>query len=153
GPALDLAATWSVLGAASSAVDAEAASAEYQDLFVGVGKSEVSLHASAYIHSTGKNPLAAVRTTLAELGLGRKPDVNFYEDHLASVCETMRVLIAGTTGVEPFALADQSRFFGMHVGSWVFACCTAIKVSPIANYYRRVAEFTEFFMAVERDSF
>ena len=33
------------------------------------------------------------------------------------------------------------------------ACCTAIRESPVANYYRRVAQFTDTFMALERDSF
>jgi TorA maturation chaperone TorD len=152
GPALDLATSWRVLGTASAAMDAAAASEEYQDLFIGVGKSEVSLHASAYVPPTGRSELATVREALAVLGLGRKSGVNVYEDHLSAVCETMRVLIAGAEGVEPFELTDQRRFFETHVGSWVFACCTAIKACPIANYYRRVAEFTEFFMAIERDS-
>lgn len=153
GPAHDLATSWSVLSAASAVMDPEAASDEYQNLFIGVGKSEVSLYASAYVPSTGRSELATVRTTLAGLGLERKSGVEVYEDHLAAVCETMRVLIAGAAGVEPFALADQRRFFEAHVGSWVLACCAAIKTCPIANYYRRVAEFTEFFMAIERDSF
>jgi len=153
GPAFDLATSWGVLGAASAAMDQAAAEEEYQDLFIGVGKSEVSLHASAYLPSTGRSELATVRETLADLGLGRKSGVNVYEDHLSAVCEAMRVLIAGAAGVEPFALTDQRRFFETHLGSWVFACCTAIKACPIANYYRRVAEFTEFFMAIERDSF
>jgi TorA maturation chaperone TorD len=39
------------------------------------------------------------------------------------------------------------------VKPWVFNCCTAIQNSPVANYYRRVAEFTQEFMAIERDSF
>jgi hypothetical protein len=68
----------------------------------------------------------------------------------------MRVLIAGVPAAEatsPRPLVEQREFFGMHVASWVFACCSAIRACPIANYYRRVAEFTEFFMAIERDSF
>ena len=153
GPAHDLATSWSVLGAASAAMDPEAASEEYQNLFIGVGKSEVSLHASAYVPPSGRSELATVRGTLAGLGLERKSGVDVYEDHLAAVCETMRVLIAGAAGVEPFPLADQRRFFEAHVGSWVFACCTAINMCPLANYYRRVGQFTEFFMAIERDSF
>jgi TorA maturation chaperone TorD len=153
GPALDLATSWGALGAASAAMDAAAAAEEYQDLFIGVGKSEVSLHASAYLPSTGRSELATVRATLGDLGLGRKSGVNVYEDHLSAVCETMRVLIAGGAGLEPFALADQRRFFEAHLASWVFACCTAIKACPIANYYRRVGQFTEFFVVIERDSF
>ena len=156
GPAAGLATAWRMLGKASEAMDPDAAAEEYQNLFVGVGKSEVSLHAAAYVSSAGTSALAAVRTTLARLGLGRKPEVSLYEDHLAAVCESMRVLIGGTGGPDaaaPHPLADQRDFFGMHVAPWVFACCNAIRACPIANYYRRVAEFTEFFMAIERDSF
>ena len=147
-----LARTWTMLGAASAAMDPAAAAEEYQELFVGVGQSAVSLHASAYLPPTGTNALAEIRGALARLGLGRQAGVSLYEDHLAAVCETMRVLIAGAPGVEPFDLARQREFFGMHLEPWVFACCAAIKTCPIANYYRRVAEFTDSFMAVERDS-
>ena len=144
---------WSMLGAASAAMDPGAASEEYQELFIGVGQSAVSLHASAYLPPRGTNPLAEVRSALARLGLGRRSGVNLYEDHLAAICETMRVLVAGAPDVKPFDIAHQREFFGTHVGPWVFSCCTAIKGCPIANYYRRVAEFTESFMAIERDSF
>ena len=150
------ASAWRLLGRASEAMDAGAAADEYQELFVGVGKSEVSLYASAYLPSRGTSALAEVRASLARLGLARKPGVSMYEDHLAAVCEIMRVLIAGAPGVSgapPRSLAEQREFFGMHVGPWVFACCNAISACPIANYYRRVAEFTEIFMAIERDSF
>jgi len=143
---------WATLGAASAAMDPAAASEEYQELFIGVGQSAVSLHASAYVLHTGRNPLVEVRAALARLGLGRQAGVSLYEDHLASVCETMRVLIAGAPGVRPFDIAHHSEFFGMHVGSWVFVCCSAIRDCAIANYYRRVAEFTDAFMAIERDS-
>ena len=37
---------------------------------------------------------------------------------------------------------------------WVDSiAATQYKILPIANYYHRVAEFTQFFMAIERDSF
>jgi TorA maturation chaperone TorD len=151
-----LASAWRMLGRASQAMDPRAAAQEYQELFVGVGKSEVSLYASSYVPSVGTNALVEMRARLARLGLARKPGVSMYEDHLAAVCEIMRVLIVGVPGTEaapPRPLVEQREFFGMHVAPWVFACCSAIRTCPIANYYRRVAEFTEFFMAIERDSF
>lgn len=144
---------WRKLIAASAATDPSAAVDEYQTLFVGVGKSEVSIHASAYVKSPGRTPLIEIRTTLAKLGLARQSGVNLYEDHLATVCETMRALITGAGRPEPFAFAEQREFFESHVKPWIFKCCTAIQNSPVANYYRRVAEFTQMFMAIERDSF
>jgi TorA maturation chaperone TorD len=148
-----LADAWRTLIVASSAMDPDAAADEYQTLFVGVGKSEVSVHASAYVKSPGRTPLIEIRASLAKLGLARQSGVNVYEDHLATVCETMRALILGAGREEPFAFAEQREFFEVHVKPWVFDCCTAIQNSPVANYYRRVAEFTQLFMAIERDSF
>lgn len=150
---MDLARGWLELVGASAAMDAEAAAAEYQDLFIGVGKSEVSLHATAYGKPGSGNPLVQVRAALAALGLARQSGANTYEDHLTAVCETMRLLITSARGSEAYAFADQRAFFEAHVQPWVFDCCTAIENSLIANYYRRVAKFTRFFMAVERDSF
>jgi TorA maturation chaperone TorD len=148
-----LAESWRKLIAASMAMDAAAAADEYQNLFVGVGKSEVSAHASSYLKAPGRTPLIEIRGSLAKLGLARQSGVNMYEDHLAAVCETMRALITGAGQGEPYAFAEQREFFEYHVGPWVFDCCTAIQNSPIANYYRRVAEFTQLFMIIERDSF
>ena len=44
-----LAAAWNRLVLASRAMDAEAAEQEYTDLFIGVGQSEVNLHASHWL--------------------------------------------------------------------------------------------------------
>jgi TorA maturation chaperone TorD len=152
-PGRALAEAWRMLIAASTAMDPAAAADEYQTLFIGVGKSEVSAHGSAYAKSPGSNPLIEIRAALRRLGLGRQSGVNVYEDHLAAVCETMRLLITGAQRGEPFAFAQQREFFESYVNTWVFDCCTAIQNSPVANYYRRVAEFTQLFMAIERDSF
>jgi TorA maturation chaperone TorD len=153
GSARDFAAAWRMLKAASAAMDVDAAAQEYVDLFVGVGKSEVSLHAAAYMRSAGGSVLAEIRSELARLGLGRRPGIDVYEDHLAAVFETMRVLIGGAPGVSSRSVAEQQEYFGVYVAPWVPSCCAAIIASPIANYYRRVAEFTIYFMAIERDSF
>ena len=135
-------------------MDADAATDEYNNLFVGVGKSEVNLHASHWL--TGfmmEKPLAEVRATLARLGLARRAGVSLVEDHLAALLETMRILIAGQDDRRPASIAEQQEFFERHIGGWTFACCSAIRDSSVANYYRRVAQFTISFLALERDSF
>ncbi len=145
---------WDALRAASAATPPEAAAEEYNDLFVGVGKSEVNLHASHWL--TGfmlEKPLVEVRAALARLGLARQEGANLLEDHLAALCETMRILIAGSTDRSPSTIAEQRAFYERHLEPWVSACCTAIRAHPVANYYGRVAQFTEYFMALERDSF
>ena len=142
---------WNRLVAASGAVDAEAAAQEYTDLFIGVGKSEVNLHASHWLSGFMlEKPLADLRADLATLGLGRRGDAVMLEDHLSALCETMRLLIAGHDERKPAPIAAQRAFFERHIAPWVFACCTAIRESAIANYYARVAEFTEQCMALDR---
>ena len=149
-----LAYAWNTLIAASTVMDAAAAEQEYTDLFIGVGRSNVDLHASYWAsEAMTERPLVDVRTDLARMGLGRRQQSTIYEDHLSALCETMRMLIAGEGERGPAPVAAQRDFFERHIGSWVFACCDAICECPLANYYTRVAQFTSLFMAVERDSF
>ncbi len=149
-----LAAAWNRLVMATGAMDVDAAAQEYTDLFVGVGKSAVNPHGSHWISGfMMEKPLADLRTTLARIGLAREPGVSMLEDHLAAVFETMRILIAGRDDRPPATPAEQQAFFTTHIAPWVFICCSAIEQCPIANYYRRVAEFTSAFLAIERDSF
>jgi len=148
-----LAAAWNRLVAASREVDAEAAEQEYTDLFVGVGKAECNLHASYWKPDSSPRPLVAVRDELAALGLGRRADAAVYEDHLGALCETMRMLVAGTDERPPAPLVVQKRFFERFLEGWAVECCNAIAQSPVANYYVRVAEFSGLYLALERDSF
>jgi len=148
-----LAAAWNKLLLASTAMDADAAEQEYTELFIGVGRSSVDLHASHWMtESASEKPLVAVRSDLARLGLARRERTTLYEDHLSVLCETMRMLIAGDGERRPTPIAVQRAFFDRHIVPWVFLCCTAIRDCPLANYYLRVAEFTHLYMALERDS-
>lgn len=145
---------WSQLIAASSVMDVDAAREEYDALFIGVGKAPLNLHASH--HLTGfmmEQPLADVRTSLATLGFARLESQTVVEDHLAALCEVMRLLIVGGNGVEPGTLSSQSQFFETHLSPWFELCCDAIMKSPLANFYRVVAQFVRCFLLVERESF
>lgn len=148
-----LAFAWNRLLLASGAMDAAAADQEYTELFIGVGRSNVDLHASHWVtEPTSERPLVAVRSHLARLGLARRDLTTMYEDHLSALCETMRLLIAGDALRKPEAIAVQREFFELRIAPWIFDCCDAICNCPLANYYQRVAEFTSLLMAVERDS-
>jgi TorA maturation chaperone TorD len=148
-----LADAWNTLLLASSAMDADAAEQEYTEIFVGVGRSVVDLHASHWItEAASEKPLVAVRSDLARLGLARLAGATLYEDHLSVLCETMRMLIAGGGERAPSDVAVQRAFFDRHLAPWVERCCGAICQCPLANYYLRVAKFTSLYMAVERDS-
>jgi TorA maturation chaperone TorD len=144
---------WNRLVAASGAMDPGAATQEYTDLFVGVGKSEVNLHASHWLAGAMmEKPLAELRGELGVLGLARRADVTMVEDPLSALCETMRLLIAGQDERNPAPVATQRAFFERYLSSWIFPCCGAMKGNTIANYYARVAEFTEQYMALDRDA-
>jgi len=148
-----LASAWNRLVAASGAMDVDAVVQEYTDLFVGVGQCDVNLHASHWIAGAMLDrPLADLRGELASLGLGRRSDVIMLEDHLSALLETMRLLVAGHGDSPPAHIATQRAFFERHIDPWVFLCCSAIRESSIANYYARVAELMEQFMALDRDA-
>jgi TorA maturation chaperone TorD len=99
-----------------------------------------------------EKPLADLRATLATMGLGRRDGVTLVEDHLSALCETMRILIAGDDDRAPVPVSQQREFFERHIEPWVFKCCGAIFNCPVANYYRQVAQFTNCYLALERDS-
>ena len=147
-----LAAAWKALIRASATIDLESAIDEFQALFVGVGRSDVSLYASHYLGPQSGRPLAEIRSALAALGIARRSGSSQYEDHLAVLFETMRLLVAGDEDRGPAEISIQREFFERYILSWVFDCCTAIEQSSVANYYRYVGQFTRCLMALERDS-
>jgi len=152
GEALPMA--WSKLIAASTAMDQDAASEEFEKLFMGIGKAAVNLHASH--HLTGfmmEQPLADVRSSLAQLGFSRVETQTMVEDQLAALTEVMRLLIVGGDGVQPSSVLAQRQFFAAHIEPWFEYCCTAVEKSPLANFYTVVAQFTCSFLQVERDAF
>ncbi|MGH8801470.1 MAG: TorD/DmsD family molecular chaperone, partial [Casimicrobiaceae bacterium] len=149
----EFATAWNHLADASVATEPAAAMQEYTDLFVGVGKAEVNLHASFWLSGfTMERPLAQLRSELAGLGLARRDGVNMLEDHLSALCETMRLLIAGDADRGPATLVTQRSFFERNLAPWVVDCCGAIGESPLANYYQGIAQFTRAFMVVEREA-
>jgi TorA maturation chaperone TorD len=148
-----VASAWDALCAASATADPGAVGEEFQALFVGVGRSEVSPYASHYLGPQSGRPLAEIRAALGGLGLARTAESSEFEDHLSVVLETMRLLVAGDAERPPADIAVQRDFCERHLMSWAFDCCTAIMDCPIAKYYRHVASFGSSFLALERDSF
>jgi TorA maturation chaperone TorD len=148
-----LEAPWQALVAAIRASSVEAAAAEHEALFYGVGKPEVFVYGSYYLSGfLHERPLALLRESLALLGLTRDAQRAETEDHVAYVLEVMRYLIAGDdAGV--CNLEQQRRFFRAHVQSWVEALCEAVQAHPRAQLWRAVAGFTQAFVQVETQAF
>jgi len=148
-----LAASWRELVAAAGRLPPEAVRDEFDALFVAIGKPEVFLFGSYYLAGAlNEKPLALLRDDLRALKLERPENVIDTEDHLSSLCETMRHLITGDD-VEVCSLASQRQFFDRHLRSWAPALCDMLIQHPRADFYRAAALFTRDFVAVESQAF
>lgn len=151
-----LAITWARLAAASRVMDPEAAADEYDALFGGVGRSLISLfgsyYASANTPGTAGQFLVDLRAELVNLGFALQSGQSTPEDHCSALFETMRLMITGDDDTPPRSVDEQLRFFKRFIGPWFSACCSAIRNSSVANFYRTVAECTEAFLAIEDES-
>lgn len=149
-----LASAWQDLVDASSAMDAQAAAEEFEALFVGVGKSAVSVFAGFYGGApAADHPRVRIQGDLAALGLARRDAVSEPEDHYAGLLDAMRVLVAGGAGRSPATLSEQKRFFRDHIEPGLAKLFRAVGQSPHANYYRNVAALGAAFTALESESF
>lgn len=148
-----LEAPWQALVAAMRATTPQAAAAEYDALFGGVGKPEVLLYGSFYLAGfLNEKPLAALRADLAELGLARDETRGETEDHVACVFEVMRFLIAGDD-MSVSNLEQQRRFFRAHVQPWLEQMLDAVSAQPRARLWSDVATLTRAFLLVESQGF
>jgi len=144
--------SWAEVVAAARRLSLAQVRDEYAALFLGIGKPEVFLYASFFIAGAlNAKPLVDLRGDLQALGLERPDAVNETEDHIASLCEVMRYLIAGDD-LAVSNLASQQRFFNRHL-RWVDVLCDALEAHPRADFYRHVAGFTRDFIAVEVQAF
>jgi TorA maturation chaperone TorD len=153
---LALAQAWNRLAAVARLLDTdakvEAAQAEYDSVFVGTGKAEITPYASHYLaESMKERVLVRLRENLAEMGLARDPGVAEYEDHLAALCEVMRYLIAEGSG--DAAVQKQKTFFLRYVAPWYAEFCAAAIASPNTDFYKHAAGFIKAFLDVEVESF
>jgi len=152
GSRVALADAWNALAAASSAVDAEAAQLEYDAVFVGTGKAPVTPYASFYLVETGREKLlAGLREELDAMGLARTEGAHEPEDHIAGLCDVMRLLIGA--GADDESLAEQRMFFDRYLRRSYPALCGAVEACDAADYYRSVARFARAFLDVEVESF
>lgn len=146
-----LADAWHKLAAAARAMEAEAARLEYDQLFVGTGKAEVTPYASYYLAEAGREKiLARLRGELIGLGLARSEAAHEPEDHFAGLLDVMRHLIL--LGSDDAALQKQQAFFGRYIAPACTRFCSAISESAKANFYKHVAHFASAFFVVETEA-
>ena len=145
--------SWSELVAASRRLSRDAVAAEFDALFVSIGKPEIFLYASHHIAGAlNEKPLVALRDTLRQLGLERAEMMAETEDHLAYLCEAMRFLIAGDD-LALSNLATQQRFFNQHLRDWPGALWEQLAAHPRADFYRALGRFGSEFFSIEAQAF
>lgn len=145
--------SWAALSGFCKEKNADSVREEYDLLFVSVGKPDIILYGSYYLSGfMMEKPLAELRTELSRLGLQRVESVIESEDHIASLCEVMRYLIASDDPVNA-NVAAQKQFFSNHVQPWVLDLCAAIIDHPDAQFYRLVAQLAKDFFEVEIQAF
>jgi TorA maturation chaperone TorD len=146
-----LAQAWDALVSAAAAMDAEAAREEYDSVFVGTGKAEITPYGSHYLaESMKENVLVRLRVELAALGLARGQGVAEYEDHFASLCEVMRHLVFLQPDV---AVQKQKDVFFAYIEPWYVRFCDNVIASTNTHFYKHVARFTKAFIDLEKESF
>jgi TorA maturation chaperone TorD len=145
---------WHDLVAAMRATQPDQVADEHAALFVGAGKADVLPYGSFHVAGTlNDQPLVALRSDLAALGLASAAPEGETEDHVAFVLEVMRYLIAGD---DPAAcnLEQQRRFFRSHLQPWVgTGLCDAVEQHPAARVYAALARLTRAFVEVEAQAF
>lgn len=145
-----LAASWRLLKVAARDSRFEALGDEYHALFIGLGRGELVPYASWYL--TGflmDRPLAYLRRDLAVLGIERQPGSRDPEDHAATLCESMRVIITA----DDIAVSEQRRFFLNHIASWMPVFFRDLQQAQGACLYAAVGSLGEAFLDFERRYF
>jgi TorA maturation chaperone TorD len=149
---LDLA--WEKLVLTAGILDEFAIREEFDALFISISTPQINPYASLYLAGfMNEKPLAALRTELAQLGLERLRGAVELEDHLAALCEVMRLMITGAHGGKRQSLRRQKLFCEKYITSWHARCMDDIRRANGARFYRQVADFVEAFFSIESQAF
>jgi TorA maturation chaperone TorD len=141
---------WAELVAACASAFPARLEEEHFNVFVGVGKAQVTPYLSAYMERReGEAPLVRLRAQLADWGLARREEAAEPEDHVSGVCETMRWLIVRRKA----PLETQREFFRAYLDIPASLFCAAVTACEDARFYRHVARLLGTLLAVERKAF
>ena len=145
---------WADLAGAAAAMGPGDITDEFDRLFISTGSPVINPYASVYLTGfMNEKPLAALREELAAMGLARVQGRGEVEDHLAILCEIMRVMISGEPAALRQSVARQQLFFEAHIGSWYHLCLDDIRKASGDGFYARVTELVQAFFEIEADSF
>ena len=139
---------WQLMKQAARKTDLQAVHEEYFSLLIGVGRGELVPFGSWYI--TGflmEKPVAVLRADLARLGIERQQGVVESEDHIASLCDAMALIIRNSNEI---SLTTQQDFFKDHLAPWVQRFFSDMQNARAAHFYRSVGFFGESFFDFEQ---
>ena len=143
---------WEALARAATEADPETLTHEYDSLFVGTGRAEITLYCSHYLTETGRERVVvALREQLREVGLGRSSGANEPEDHLSALLEVMRHLIV--QGSDAAQIEIQKQFFLRYIYGSYTALTDAVTNNGGAGFYKEIARVTRAFLDLESQSF
>jgi TorA maturation chaperone TorD len=143
---------WRALARAARDADPEALRLEYDSIFVGVGKAQVTLYCSHHLTPTGRERIVvALRDELRDLGLERKGASHEPEDHVAVLCEMMRHLVS--RGSDEHAIGGQKQFFMRYISGAYIPLTDEILSAVATQFYKDVARVMRVFFDVESQSF
>jgi len=145
-----LKAAWAALVEACAGAFPARLEEEHFQVFVGVGKAQVTPYLSAYMERReGENPLVRLRGQLAGWGLARREEAAEPEDHVSALCETMRWLIVRRKA----PLEEQRRMFEDCLFGPGLRFCSAVSACEDTKFYRHVAQLLRALLEVEHKAF
>jgi TorA maturation chaperone TorD len=122
---------------------------EYDALFVGTGKSEVTPYLSGYAEAAGPDRfLVRLREQLDAWGLARREGIGEVEDHISGISDIMRWLIENQR-----PLSEQQQFFENFAYRGAVAFYAAVQKSASASFYKPVAALASSFFDIEKAAF
>ncbi len=144
---------FSDLATRAAATDPATAGAEYDTLFIGLGRGELVPYGSYYL--TGflhEKPLARLRAAMRGLGIDREPSVKEPEDHIGVLMEMMAGLITGRYGA-PADFDAQRGFFADHIAPWAGHFFRDLERAGASDLYVPVGRIGGLFLEIERAAF
>ncbi|MEQ9328967.1 MAG: molecular chaperone TorD family protein [Rhodospirillales bacterium] len=141
------------LSEVARATTPDAVEQEYNNLFIGIGKGELTPFGSYYLTGfLNEKPLARLRSAMDRHGITRADEVSEPEDHIASVCEMMSGLITGAFG-SSLDLVEQREFYREHIGPWAGRFFADLEAARAAAFYMPVGAIGRLFMEIEAEAF
>jgi len=142
--------TWRLLRSAAQNAQPEQLEDEYFNLFIGLGKGELSPYASWYL--TGflmEKPLAQLRKELSRLGFIRHADMREPEDHVAALSELMGMTIAESV----LSFDEEKAFFQKFIAPWMGRFFDDLVNAQYSDFYKSVGRLGKQFIGIEQRYF